>query len=94
MAIMPDKISLELHNTIFGTLMKDLSMEAWGFIILTNRKKLRNLHIIFGLMETTSDSVMCMKYSIIDSVDSYAKVMQELDYVATRMVFQHYGVEK
>ncbi|XP_062028794.1 deoxypodophyllotoxin synthase-like, partial [Rosa rugosa] len=105
-----NKVSLELHNTIFRTLNElfDLPME----IKVPNTNKndggggystLHPAHESFGIVNSTNPEET-QKFTnrfwtngndqFRESVDSYAKVMAELDRAVTRMVFENYGVDK
>ncbi|XP_068334250.1 probable 2-oxoglutarate-dependent dioxygenase AOP1 [Pyrus communis] len=110
MAIIPDKVSAELHQTIFGAL-KDL-FEFPAELKSKNRYEenpfcghfiYNSVHESLGIQNPTH-SEETQKFTHLfwpnqndqfrDSVDSYAKVMMELDHVVTRMVFENYGMEK
>ncbi|KAM1016838.1 hypothetical protein EV2_047486 [Malus domestica] len=110
MATMPDKVSAELHQTIFGAL-KDL-FEFPAELKSKNRYEenrfcghfiYNSVHESLGIQNPTH-SEETQKFTHLfwpnqndqfrDSVDSYAKVMMELDRVVTRVVFENYGMEK
>ncbi|CAB4279323.1 unnamed protein product [Prunus armeniaca] len=109
-AILPGKVSPELHNTFFGTLgeLFDFPTEIKvqssfekpypsGYI--TPNAACEGLAI--GYATDPEDTRKFTHHfwpeghdSFREGADLYAKVMEELDQVVTRMVFESYGVEK
>ncbi|RDX86165.1 putative 2-oxoglutarate-dependent dioxygenase AOP1.2, partial [Mucuna pruriens] len=98
-----DKVGLETYDSVYSAIEKffDLSIE-------TKRRKTTEKPIFSysgqrpGIPLYESAGITnplsfedCQKYTqVIESVNSYAKQLVELDYIVKRMVFESYGLER
>ncbi|PRQ48186.1 putative oxoglutarate/iron-dependent dioxygenase, isopenicillin N synthase [Rosa chinensis] len=109
-AILSNKVTLELHNTVFGAMnelfespdgIKDQNKyEKWPFC---GHFKSNSVLERLGIYDPTNPEEIhnfsrlfwpTGNDQFCDGVHLYVKVMKELDQAVTRMVFENYGVEK
>uniref|UniRef100_A0A2N9F458 Fe2OG dioxygenase domain-containing protein n=1 Tax=Fagus sylvatica TaxID=28930 RepID=A0A2N9F458_FAGSY len=104
-----NKISLEHHNKIFGTIGELFELPTETKMQNTHDKpyrgyiNVRSVHESMGIDNATSledtqkfTNLMWPNGNdhFCESADLYAKIMAELDQTVTRMVFENYSVEK
>ncbi|CAL9029081.1 unnamed protein product [Prunus brigantina] len=109
-AILPGKVSPELHNTFFGTLGEFFDFPTEIKVRSSFEKPYPSGYITANAAHeglaigyaTDPEDIRRFTHhfwpkghdSFREGADLYAKVMEELDQVVTRMVFENYGVEK
>lgn len=104
-----NKISLELHDKIFGTIGELFELPTETKVQNTHDKPYRGYISVGSAHESMGiDNATCLEESqkftnlmwpngndhFCEGANLYAKIMAELDQTVTRMVFENYGVEK